>query len=133
MTSLNEFEVYAVLPCSDFGRAKTWYQEKLGLTPDEDMGGSGWYRCAGGTWFTLTTSTYAGTAENTAAGFTVADIESLMDELRSRGVEFLEYDMGEMGKTQNGLLSVGGYKVAWLKDSEGNIVELSQPPAAGGG
>jgi len=77
-------------------------------------------------------SGYAGTAQNTAAGFTVTNIEKLMDELRSRGVEFLEYDMGEMGKTKNGLLDVGGYKAGWLKDSEGNIVELSQPPTAGG-
>jgi len=85
----------------------------------------------GGTWFTLTTSGHAGTAQNTAAGLTVTNIEKLMDELRSRGVEFLEYDMGEMGKT-NGLLDVGGYKAGWFKDSGGNIVELSQPPTAGG-
>ncbi|MGH2676745.1 MAG: VOC family protein [Actinomycetota bacterium] len=126
MESLSEFPVYAVLPASDFERAKAWYAGKLGLTPSQEEGPNGWYRCAEGTWFILTASQYAGTAQNTAAGFTVKDIESVMADLRSRGVEFLEYDFGEMGKTEQGLMSVGGYKAAWLKDSEGNIIELSQ-------
>jgi catechol 2,3-dioxygenase-like lactoylglutathione lyase family enzyme len=129
MRSLGDFPIYAVLPVSDFERASTWYREKLGLTPadqDPEHPGHGWYRCGDGTWFILTTSEYAGTAQNTAAGFTVKDIESVMDGLRSRGVAFLEYDMGEMGKTVNGLMTVGGYKAAWFKDSEGNIIELSE-------
>jgi catechol 2,3-dioxygenase-like lactoylglutathione lyase family enzyme len=127
MRSLAEFPVYAVLPCSDFDRARTWYEDKLGLTPRSDeMPGHGWYQCADGTWFILTTSAHAGTAENTAAGFTVTQIESVMDILRSRGVDFLEYDFGEMGKTENGLMVLGPYKAAWFKDTEGNIIELSE-------
>lgn len=133
MGSFAEFPVNAVLPCSDFGRARTWYQEKLGLTPTaEEMPGHGWYQCANGTWFILTTSAFAGTAQNTAATFTVRETESVMEDLRTRGVEFLEYDFGEMGKTENGLMTVGGYKAAWFEDSEGNILEISQPPQAAG-
>lgn len=131
MTSLAEFRVYAVLPCSDFERARTWYEEKLGLVPaSEEMPGHAWYGFASGTWFILTTSAYAGTAQNTAAGFTVSGIEAVMDDLRSRGVEFLEYDFGEMGRTENGLMAMGEYKAAWFKDSEGNILELSEAPSA---
>jgi hypothetical protein len=129
MDSLAEFPVYAVLPCSDFGRARAWYDEKLSMKPSSEEPGNAWYECAGGTWFILTTSPNAGTAQNTAAGFTVRGIESVMDTLRARGVEFLDYDMGDMGKTQNGLMTFGEYKVAWLKDSEGNILELSQVPS----
>jgi catechol 2,3-dioxygenase-like lactoylglutathione lyase family enzyme len=125
--SLQQFPVYAVVPCSDYERAKTWYQEKLGLeATEEEMPGNAWYRCADGTWFILTYSEYAGTAQNTAVGFTVKGIEGIMDELRGNGAEFLEYDMGEMGKTENGLMTVGPYKAAWVKDSEGNILELSE-------
>jgi catechol-2,3-dioxygenase len=126
MKALDEFPVYAVLPASDFGRARRWYEEKLGLKPSEEIPGNAWYRCDGGTWFILTQTPNAGTAQNTAAGFTVKEIESVMDDLRSRGVEFEEYDFGEMGKTEKGLMTMGTYKVAWFKDSEGNIVELSQ-------
>jgi catechol 2,3-dioxygenase-like lactoylglutathione lyase family enzyme len=127
MDSLADYPVYAVLPCSDFERARGWYEEKLGLRPESDeMPGNAWYRCANGTSFILTTSAYAGTAQNTAAGFTVRGIESVMGTLRSRGVEFLEYDFGEMGKTQDGLMVMGQYKAAWFKDTEGNILELSE-------
>lgn len=126
MASLSKFPVYAVLPCSDYARARAWYEEKLGMKPSTEEMGSGWYKCADGTWFILTPSQFAGTAQNTAAGFTVKGIESVMDALRERGVEFLEYDMGDMGKTRDGLMTFGEYKVAWLKDSEGNILELSQ-------
>src|SRR5687768_1609799 len=74
--SLEGFQVYAVLPASDYERAKAWYQDKLGLVPAEETGPNGWYRMADGTWFILTLSGNAGTAKNTAAGFTVRDIGS---------------------------------------------------------
>jgi catechol 2,3-dioxygenase-like lactoylglutathione lyase family enzyme len=125
---MSEYPVYAVLPCSDYARAREWYEQKLGLVPTEEMPGNGWYHGAAGTWFILTTSQYAGTAQNTAAGFTVTGIESVMDDLRERGVTFLEYDFGDMGKTSNGLMVMGGYKAAWFRDSEGNVLEISQVP-----
>jgi catechol-2,3-dioxygenase len=125
MGSLGEFPVYAVLPASDFPRATAWYQEKLQLTPEQEMPGNAWFRCAGGTWFILTQTPNAGTAKNTAAGFTVKGIEAVMEDLRSRGVEFEDYDFGDMGRTENGLLTMGPTKAAWFKDSEGNIIELS--------
>jgi catechol 2,3-dioxygenase-like lactoylglutathione lyase family enzyme len=128
MRSLAEFTVYAVLPATDYGRARAWYEAKLGMTPSEETPGEphAWYRCGDGTWFILTQTPSAGTAQNTAAGFSVKDIVSVMDDLRSRGVEFFEYDFGEMGKTESGLMTMGPYKAAWFKDSEGNIVELSE-------
>ena len=126
MKSIGEFPVYAVLPASDFARARSWYREKLGLTPSEEAPGNAWYPCADGTWFILTETPNAGTARNTAAGFTVKEIESVMADLRSRGVVFEEYDFGEMGSTEDGLIGMGNIKAAWFKDSEGNIVELSQ-------
>ena len=49
-----------------------------------------------------------------------------MDELRGRGVVFEDYDLGGGMKTQDGLLEFEGRLVAWFKDSEGNIIELSQ-------
>jgi ABC-type branched-subunit amino acid transport system ATPase component len=53
---------------------------------------------------------HAGTARNTAAGWTVKGI----------------VDMGEMGRTENGLLTMpSGYKAAWFKDSEGNILAVA--------
>jgi hypothetical protein len=126
---LNNFALTPRLPASDIGRARAWYEEKLGLTPskEEETGGL-WYQ-TGGAWFHLYPTPHAGTAQNTAAGWQVDGIEAVMDELRARGVAFEEYDFGEMGRSENGIFSFGGFKVAWLKDSEGNILELSEVPA----
>jgi hypothetical protein len=95
--SLAEFAVYAVLPASDLARARTWYQEKQELTHSEEMPATPGSGAPDGTWFILTETPNAGTANNTAAGFTVKGIESVMEDLRSRGAVFEHYDYGEMG------------------------------------
>lgn len=128
---LSAHPMSARLAASDIARARAWYQEKLGFSPErEEMGGAGlWYR-SGETWFYLYQTDSAGTARNTVAGWEVGGIEALMGELRSKGVTFEEYDFGEM-RTENGLLSApGGYKAAWFKDSEGNTLELTEVPGA---
>ena len=60
---LREFPMSARLAASDIARARAWYDEKLGLTPEkEEMGGAGlWYR-SGATWFYLYQTATAGTA-----------------------------------------------------------------------
>ena len=48
-----------------------------------------------------------------------------MAELKSRGVEFEDYDMpGE--KSPSGAVTAGGAKAAWFKDTEGNILAIIQ-------
>ena len=126
---LRDFPMAARLAAIDIGRARAWYEEKLGLTPEkEEMGGSGlWYR-TGGTWFYLYQTETAGSARNTVGGWEVHGIEAIMADLRSRGVTFEDYDFGEM-KTVDGLLIVGDYRAAWFADSEGNVLELTEAPA----
>ena len=122
---LEQFKVYAVLPSSDLGRARSWYEEKLEMSPDREDPGGLWYECAAGTWLLVTRSEYAGTAQNTAASFQVSGIEEVMAAMRGRGVVFEEYDLPEF-KTVDGLLAAGPYRAAWFKDIDGNIIELSE-------
>ena len=46
-------------------------------------------------------------------------------ELKARGVVFEEYDMPGI-KTVNSIATGGGAQTAWFKDSEGNILAISQ-------
>jgi catechol 2,3-dioxygenase-like lactoylglutathione lyase family enzyme len=132
MASLADFPVWPVLAASDIQRAKRWYQEKLDLVPKvEDPTGGLWFEFAGGTWLLVYPTPHAGTARNTQAHLEVRDIESVMADLRARGVVFEEYDFGAMGRTMDGLIEAMGWKVAWFKDSEGNTIEIAQRPAAG--
>ena len=125
---LSDFPLMARLPASDIGRARAWYEEKLGLTPQtEEMGGTVLYYQTGGAWFSIYQTSFAGTAKNTVAGWTVKGIEALVAGMRARGVVFNDYDFGEI-KTVDGLMAMGEYKAAWFTDSEGNTIELSQAP-----
>jgi predicted enzyme related to lactoylglutathione lyase len=124
---LETFPIHATVAASDIERAKTWYQEKLGLSPRKELMGSLWYEFAPGTWLLVYQTGSAGTAKNTQAGWTVKNIESVMERLRGKGIGFEDYDFGAM-KTVNGLLDVPGVgKSAWFQDSEGNTFELSEP------
>lgn len=124
---LVQFPIHATVAASDIARAKAWYEAKLGLSPEvEDPNGGLWYRFGDGTWLNVYQSQFAGTARNTQAGWTVTGIESVMTDLRARGVVFEEFDLGNGMATRDGLLAQGPYKGAWFKDSEGNTFELSQ-------
>jgi catechol 2,3-dioxygenase-like lactoylglutathione lyase family enzyme len=116
---------YATLPAANIDRARKFYSEKLGLNPAEvEADGSLLYQCDG-TGFLVYPSQYAGTAKNTAVGFRTDDLEHEMQELRSKGVTFEEYDMPGL-KTVHGMASLGNIKSAWFKDTEGNILAINQ-------
>ena len=46
-----------------------------------------------------------------------------MAELKSKGVKFEEYNMPGM---RNGIMTAGGAKSAWFRDTEGNILARVQ-------
>jgi len=117
--------VSAALPASDIDRAKKFYQESLGLKISKEDPGGIVFECGSGTSVLVYPSGFAGTNKATAAGWDVADIESEMTELRSKGVIFEEYDLPGL-KTENGVATLGNEKAAWFKDSEGNILAISQ-------
>lgn len=123
--TLQDFPIHATAAASDLARARAWYEQKLGLLPEREDDGGLWYRFAGDTWLYLYATPTAGTARNTVAGWTVAGIEDVMSTLRERGASFEDYDFGEF-KTVDGLADFGIAKAAWFRDSEGNILELSE-------
>ena len=53
--------------------------------------------------------------------FPVDDIEAAVDELRSAGVEFEQYDEGPLETDEKGIATTGS-KQAWFKDPAGNIL-----------
>lgn len=125
MTTLGRFPISARAAAVDLGRARRWYEERLGLVPEHEDPGGAWYRFAGETWLYLYATPSAGTAMNTIAGWEVTDIEAVMADLRERGVVFEHYDLGHV-RMVDGLADFGSAKAAWFKDSEGNTYELTE-------
>ena len=117
----------ATLPAADIDRAKAWYRTHLGLEPTQEMAdGSAIYE-SGGVQFMLYASQFAGTNQATAAGFMVDDFDAAVAELRANGVVFEEYDFGDGMATVDGILTMpDGRRGTWFKDSEGNILGLTQ-------
>jgi catechol-2,3-dioxygenase len=122
---LSGFPISARAAASDLGRARRWYEERLGLVPEHEDPGGLWYRFAGETWLYLYETPSAGTAQNTIAGWAVKDIGSVVTALRERGVIFEQYDLGDVPMV-DGLADFGIAKAAWFKDSEGNTYELTE-------
>ena len=120
---LTDHRAYATIPAADMNRAKSWYRDKLGLTPamEDEMGCM--YKLGGGTSFLLYPTPNAGKAPNTLLSFATDDVEAEVQDLRRHGVKFEDYDMpGD--RSAEGAVIDGGAKAAWFKDSEGNIMAL---------
>jgi catechol 2,3-dioxygenase-like lactoylglutathione lyase family enzyme len=119
--------VTAMLAASDLDRAKAWYADKLGLEPVHEFEDVLFTCESGNSQFSVYKTDFAGTAKNTVAIWRVKDVASDVAQLRDRGVVFEEYDMGEDGKTINGIMrNPDGEVVAWFKDSEGNVLALTE-------
>jgi hypothetical protein len=97
----------------------------VGLTPKEEYAGGVIYECGHGSWVFLYPSPGAGTSNASTAFWAVADVEAEVAALRARGVVFEEYDLPGL-KTEHGIATGGGAQTAWFKDTEGNILAVSQ-------
>jgi catechol 2,3-dioxygenase-like lactoylglutathione lyase family enzyme len=118
---------FAVLPASDLARARSFWHDVFGIDPvddgfdeeDADMFD------IGGTRVLVYETQFAGTAQNTALGIDSDDFDRDVAELKSKGVQFNEYDLPGI-KTVDGVVELDGMRTAWFNDSEGNIIALGE-------
>jgi catechol 2,3-dioxygenase-like lactoylglutathione lyase family enzyme len=120
---LTDARVTAIVPTTDLQRARRFFGETLGL---EDTGAStpgpeAIYRCGGGSMLEVYERPTAGDADHTLASWEVDDVRAAVDELRSNGVQFEEYDLPEF-KTEDGIATAGDFQAAWFRDPDGNIL-----------
>ncbi len=121
---LKDAPIRAYIPARDRPRARRFYEEKVGLVPREEYAGGVIYAC-GGTEVFLYPTPNAGTSQASQAFWQVEDVEAEVAELKRRGVRFEEYDVPGL-TTKNGIVTGGGARTAWFKDTEGNIMAVSQ-------
>ncbi|OLZ64957.1 glyoxalase [Streptomyces sp. IMTB 2501] len=115
-------------------RARSFYAEKLGLEPVDERPGGLLYRC-GGVDFAVFRSTGVSPGTFTQMAFEVDDLDSVVTELRRRGVVF--EDVNAPGfHTRDGIAEIeGNYpskgargeRAAWFRDSEGNLMGIGEP------
>jgi catechol 2,3-dioxygenase-like lactoylglutathione lyase family enzyme len=122
---LKNSPIVPYIPVANVGRARRFYEGTLGLTPKEEYAGGVIYECGNGSWVFMYPSPGAGTSKASTAFWAVDDVAAEVAELKARGVVFEEYDLPGI-KTVNGIATAGGAKTAWFKDTEGNILAISQ-------
>src|SRR5262245_17168685 len=121
---LKNATIHVYLPASNIARARKFYEEVLGLAAREEYAGGVVYECGGATAFLYPTRN-AGTSKASQAFWSVPDVEAEVADLKARGVVFEQYDMPGVTMTNN-IVTAGGAKTAWFKDTEGNILAISQ-------
>ena len=116
---LKNAPIVPYIPVADVGRARKFYEEKVGLKPKQEYAGGVIYECGNGSWVFMYPSPGAGTSKASTAFWAVEDVVAEVAALKARGVVFEEYDMPGI-RTENSIATGGGAKTAWFKDTEGN-------------
>lgn len=127
---LSNARILPTIPVTDLDRAKKFYQGILGLTLTKEDPSPGAYFDAGDGTSLYIYQRGPSKADHTLAGFSVDDIASTVEDLKSKGVSFTHFEAP--GITWNGdIASMGdSIKAAWFNDSEGNILALDQGASA---
>lgn len=116
--------VMATIPAENLQRAVEFYRTKLGLAKLDSQDGTATFEADEGS--TIFIYERARTkAEHTALTFLVKDVEATVDDLTGKGIKFEQYDMPDFKTNAKGIADMGGTKLAWFKDPEGNIIALA--------
>ncbi len=108
--------------CDDIPAAKQFYEQTLGLSVAEDDGMLTVTFADGHTMFIYPKPDHQA-ATYTVLNFPVPDIDAAVAELRSKGIELLEYP-----DTDNGIQRGWGPPIAWFTDPAGNILSVLEQP-----
>lgn len=117
-------QAHAILPAADINRFRSYYHDKFGLDPKEELGDVLRYG-EGEAQFEVYETPNAGSAKNTQMIWMTDDLDAEMRRLRESGVEFDDFEIPGM-KTENGVVTDRETKSAWFHDSEGNIIAITQ-------
>ena len=126
---MSDFPVRASVAVSDIGRAVAFYEGKLGLKALESgpsatiPDGSRVYESGGDPALNVYQSATAGKSPATLATWYVNDIDQVIGELITAGVEpvrYAEYEHDARGITPR----AGGGRIAWFQDPDGNTFAI---------
>ena len=112
----------------DIEAARDFYRDKLGLDVTEhDQDGMPLLslNLAGDRTTMIYPKPDFEPATYTILNFPVDDVETAVDELSARGVQFEQYD--GFDQDDKGIARGNGPDIAWFKDPAGNILDVLKP------
>jgi catechol 2,3-dioxygenase-like lactoylglutathione lyase family enzyme len=123
---LSQYTPVVTLPTADLSRARSFYEDTLGLTTEREGMGGLYYTCGDAALFVYE-SQYAGTNKATAVSFDVptSAFQDEVDALRARGVDFMTFEMPDT-TWNDGVAAMGeSVQSVWFNDPDGNIINVS--------
>jgi len=118
---LHQRRAHATLPVHDLAVARDFWEGRLGFVPLEEYPTAVLYAGAGGSVFAISRASARAAGGNTQMAFTVPDIEAEVAELTGLGIAFEAYDLPGL-RTVDGIAEMGGNRVAWFRDPDGNVI-----------
>lgn len=117
-------KAYSGFAVDDFGKAREFYGETLGLktTVMDEEHGLMTLHLAGGRDTLVYRKPDFEPATYTILNFEVDDVDEAVDRLASRGVSFEHYD--NFDQDEKGIFRDGGPNIAWFKDPAGNVLAV---------
>ena len=120
---LSEATVIALIPTSDAARARTFYEDTLGVrfVADEPYA---LVFDVNGAMLRIAKRSEVTPAAYSVLGWTVTDIVSVVEGVVERGIEFERYP--GMDQDKLAIWDSGSARVAWFKDPDGNLLSVTQ-------
>lgn len=122
---LDQASFICPVPVIDSSRARAFYTKVLGLAI-VDESEAGVLVATGGARILLYTSPGGTPPGHTLAGWEVPLLEPVIADLEARGVVFEDYDLPGL-RTEGHIAWIGPERAAWFRDSEGNVLAISEP------
>ena len=124
-TVLSDSPAFSGFSVDDLDRARTFYEDVLGLrTSAEAMDGIMQLHTGGRDVLVYAKGAGHVPATYTTLNFPVPDVDAAVAELTGRGVQFLHYEDPPTDVT--GVMRAGGPLIAWFTDPAGNVFSVIQ-------
>jgi catechol 2,3-dioxygenase-like lactoylglutathione lyase family enzyme len=123
---LRDSKLVAFVATTDAAKARTFYEDVLGLRLVADESPFALVFDANGTMLRVTSVHAHCPAQFTVLGCDVESIEGTVQQLVAKGVEFIRYP-GLNDSDPNGIWAApNGAQIAWMHDPDGNVLSVTQ-------
>ena len=124
---LESCKVEAIIAVSDMAKAKDFYEGTLGLP-----GGPEGMTAASPINARRDADPHlplraCGQSAATLAAWSTDDVEGIVAELSSKGIQFEQYDTDQIKTDERGIARFGADRIAWFKDPDGNTLGVGSP------
>lgn len=128
---INAISTFSGFSVDDIKAARAFYVDTLGLKLVDDKMGLDLELPKGSRVFIYEKPDHQ-PASYTTLNFVVENIDKAVDDLKSQGISFETYDLGNGAKQDDkgilrGLSAHMGPDIAWFKDPAGNVLAVLQP------